>query len=758
MRKKYLLYIGLATCLASLSVAIYQGVNPKQSFLTKSTQTEYTLTLNSSNTPSGLTSSYQNKFSGTVKTALNNNLLMSFVNAKTYSGGFVELANHGKIFNFSTSNSKVMSVTGVKFTGTGDFVFKPGVAMSGDGMILADITPISVSAGSSKVTVPACDYFEIEAGDSGAKITSLELSYYCDPNITDNKMLNGTYTGTGSDSYVYKLTISNSSCTFESLNKQTNVSYTGSASLLSRTQAKLVLSVGGNSVDYVLGYDGHQLSFVSKTSSDITQVSFTRVYKVEDFESYASSGQGYTNSTTKYQTTQMRAKYYADYSTSGTGEIGGSGWPVMTSTDNTNLGSGLGRNGTKAGIFKFSNGLGMRYISVNELYGVNSIAGKGSTFSIWMRGGFTNSSFNAGYKKNITVKVFAFYETGLNSSTVASARTETTYEIEAGNTWQHIEMALDSSKNYYGFGLYSTQSTGATTYVAFDDIEIYTVSPHSIYEGTYPAGTYKGTATINVGISVSVDVVISVGTRHNHLIAVVVSNAVATIGTFTYNNANNTFTVETVGDVVIKTSTGKEYSVEVGTLSCTYNSSYNRITINSVTGDQVKDSIKNLNLSKASGTTYYECNDTTSQLQSKFKRRYDSGGGWQNDTSNSDRFTRNEKVFVSGTGAVKMRGFDGGRVALSLNSDFSRTQLKNIHFWVYNPTSNDITLRMWVYPSANYGSNAEIGSVTAKANGWSYCAMGYGAQYLYNFQIADFNNSGIYFTFDNIYLFKQFDR
>ena len=62
-----------------------------------------------------------------------------------------------------------------------------------------------------------------------------------------------------------------------------------------------------------------------------------------------------------------------------------------------------------------------------------------------------------------------------------------------------------------------------------------------------------------------------------------------------------------------------------------------------------------------------------------------------------------------------------------------------------------------MYKATGLNSNFEIGGVTAKANGWTYVAMGFGSQNgygaSYNFQIADFNNSNVFLTFDNIYLF-----
>ena len=378
MVKKVLLPIGLVACAASIGTAALQNVEFSQNLsIMRSAPSEYVLNLNSSNTPSGLTSSYQDNFSGSVTTTNGNSVSMSFVNAKSYSGGFAELASHGKIYNFSTTNSAVTAVTGVELAGTGSLTFKPGILTSNGG-ILPDITPFDVSAGGGKVTVPACDYFEIEAGDSGAQITSLKLTYTCSETAYDVKMLNGTYTGTGDDGSIYKLTVNNGSATFESLDKQTNVSYSGSASLSNKTAASLSLSSG--SITYNMTYDGHGLTFVSKTGS-VAQVSFTRVYNVEDFQSYSASGQGWASNrgaSSQYDNTGAKAAYYADYHGSNTiaSPIGGSGWSFMGSTDYITYNSQKGHNSTKTVAFK-GNSNELRYITMNSYYGVRRIIGKG---------------------------------------------------------------------------------------------------------------------------------------------------------------------------------------------------------------------------------------------------------------------------------------------------------------------------------------------------------------------------------------------
>lgn len=129
-------------------------------------------------------------------------------------------------------------------------------------------------------------------------------------------------------------------------------------------------------------------------------------------------------------------------------------------------------------------------------------------------------------------------------------------------------------------------------------------------------------------------------------------------------------------------------------------------------------------------------------------------GSWQVDNSNADRITSNTTQFVTGTGSLKRRGYSSGAVALNFNSDWSGGKtVANVQFWVYNPSNSDITLRMWGYKATNFGSNFETGSVTAKANQWTFVAMGFTSAKIYNFQIADFNNTGQYLSFDDLCFF-----
>ena len=282
-----------------------------------------------------------------------------------------------------------------------------------------------------------------------------------------------------------------------------------------------------------------------------------------------------------------------------------------------------------------------------------------------------------------------------------------------------------------------------------DHFRIYIpISSDIEYLPEYPEGTFRGDATVSGN---SFSIVISIGTENNHMVGVRLANQDAVATGITYNSSTHLITI---------TTTGNYSGLKFGNITGTYDRANKRITGVSCSG-AIKSYVSNngsitcTKASTSSNTYFATCDASTSSLQSEFKRRYKSSD-WQVDSSNSDRIVSNTTQFVTGTGSLKLRGYSGGAVALNLKSDFSTPKtVKNIHFWVYNPNGSDITLRLFGYRTTGLSTSDyfEAGNVTAKASSWTYLAMGFTEASIYNFQIADFTNSGAYLSFDNIYLF-----
>ena len=88
MKKSIGFALSIFGCI-SFAVVIASQARPLKTVFSRADTVEHTLTLNSSNVPNTITSSYQNNVHGNVATSLGNTVDLSFVNAKTLNGGFV---------------------------------------------------------------------------------------------------------------------------------------------------------------------------------------------------------------------------------------------------------------------------------------------------------------------------------------------------------------------------------------------------------------------------------------------------------------------------------------------------------------------------------------------------------------------------------------------------------------------------------------------------------------------------------------------
>ena len=828
MKKKIMLGVSVVSCFFVAGLTLMAGRNLNNFVKTRSSS--YSLTLNSSNTPDSLTASFQDKVTGVVKTMGDYDATFDFVYAKTASGKFVELAPHGKIINFGADDQNFNGVNFVSFTGSGSLTIRTAKAGQAGAAYLNK--PIALS--STPVAVPVSNYFELEAGDSGAVIETLELTYSCDASDYDIKALDGTYTGVGSDTSTWQLDVNNGACTIKSLDKQTNMELSGTAEMVSATRAQCTFTYMGQPINYVVDVsaDKHSLTYVSKSgtyAAGVAEINFDRVYTLQDFESFTATGNGYTQTNDKTATTNLRSAFYGDYYPgSGSSPIGGSGWQLMGGTSDylTFAGATKGHNDSKAGIFK-GNSNKLRYISINSLYGVPEVIGKGSTLSFWAKGPSSNTALSADATVNASITAYAFSESQITPSNQQTARESQAFTVEVGSDWKEYKMALTPGRAYFGFGFYCYQS--GNTYTPIDDIKIYTASPYAEYvppaavsgveldddaielsvggtstltatvlpnnatnknvtwtssDGSvatvedgvvtavgagnatitvttvdggftdtcdvtvtaptsiaYPSGVFVGNVNVN---SNNLPMIIALGDETNGVVEVRINNTTSASATgVTFNHSTGAVSI---------TTTGSYLSQSFGTISGTYNPGTHTIENISCSGS-IKTYISNngsINVTRPE--KYWDCNGTKTELRDIFKRRYMSGG-WQTNDKNIDRLMSDTTHYVSGS-ALQNIGYASGAVALNIYNDFSpAVTVSNIGFWVYNPSANDIALRQWVYQVTNLATGVEIGGATAKAGQWSFCVMGFTSAAIYNLQIADFNNSNVALTYDDIFLY-----
>ena len=142
----------------------------------------YSLILNSSKAPSSLTDSYQDNLTATVTTNDGNSISLCFVYAKASSGNFVQLANRGYLYNFGSESGRFTGITGITATFSGNLTIRTSSAeLQNGGAFLGSSTTLTSG---NTYSVSSGRYFQLQAGDSGATISTLKIDYSCDGSPT----------------------------------------------------------------------------------------------------------------------------------------------------------------------------------------------------------------------------------------------------------------------------------------------------------------------------------------------------------------------------------------------------------------------------------------------------------------------------------------------------------------------------------------------------------------------------------------------
>ncbi len=806
--KKVLLAVGIGLGCTTVGLAATAGITNQN--LDPAKADAYTLTLDKDNVPTTLTSSYQDNVQGTVKTGLQNNVVLNFVNAKTVSNGFAQFASHGILYNFNSSTGAVTGLNSVKVTlSAGSMSIRTAVSseISNNGITLSN--PINLTSGSAQ-SLAGSNYFALEAGDNGATVTSIELGYTC-ATIDAVARLNGSYTGImTSDNHSYKLTLSNGNATLASIDKDPNTTASGTASLSGST---LTVIISGTTYTLTVSNDAYSL-----TSSALNMY---RLYDVEDFESYSSAGQGWASNrgtASQYDGTGVKGNYYCDYYGSNTiqSPIGGSGWSLMGSDNYIIYNATKGHQNTKGVAFKGKE-VGLRFFQLKAYYGIPQIIGKGTTLSFFARGAVNSSFADSSY--DTTFKVFAYYNSKVTSANQGT-RTEKEFTIAAGSGWREYKMELDSSKNYYAFAIYTKNSTSSERYTPIDDIKIYTYSPYGSIRVTgvniseserhltigethqltatvlpsdadnnavtwsssntsvatvsstglvtavaagnatitvttvdgnktatcavtvtqvYPSGIYafnisikpSGTAYTIISIASTGEVYISLDGGNNTL------QTFATVQSYT----NNKFTIPISGDVD---------GDAVGNLTATYDATNDRLTNVGFSGKFGTNSVRNNNSLTFEHVGAWDCNEDTAGLKNVFNRSYgEEPSNWTD--SNNDRVFSVTNEYISNGKAMKINGYNSGKVRLSLKSNISVSS-NHIAFWAFNPSASNVKIKVKVNTSSDLSTRVTVLQEKYLEPGWNFVHGGFDRTTVYNFEIIDVSYSGTALIYDNIAL------
>ena len=495
-------------------------------------------------------------------------LNMKYRLAKAEEGYHVTLAPHGYMYNEvddSTNKNKVTGLSSIKVTYSSSSSISVRTSLRDDGKEFT--APQALTSGVALELDNNPYYFIFEAGDAEAKIESVVLNYTCEAHTgVILNTLTGTYTGKGSDNFTYKLTLDGSNVSLESLDKETNVSDSGTAALLGGNTINCTFDGGGYYM-FTISEDHMIFTFSSKggaANSKFPEMSLYKVYKVEDFESESVIGSGYGGSgqskdqTKLFAMTGLKAHWHSDFYNNGDtygpsyiNDIKGDGygWRLMGSTDYLQFTSSKGYNSSKAGVFK-GNGNALRNIQMKSVLGIPNIIGKGAYLSFWAKA-YSDAALNTIASGVTDIKALCFY-TGQVTKTTQADATEKAFTIPGSSDWARYVVELDTTKDYYSFGFNTKQAGGGTRYVIVDNVEIYSADPYAEYVAPTPVTGVSVSPTalaLNVGQHSTLTATVAPDDATNKNVSWSTSNSnVATV-------SNGTVTAVAAGNATITVTT-----------------------------------------------------------------------------------------------------------------------------------------------------------------------------------------------------------
>ena len=285
--------------------------------------------------------------------------------------------------------------------------------------------------------------------------------------------------------------------------------------------------------------------------------------------------------------------------------------------------------------------------------------------------------------------------------------------------------SLLRNNNTYGFATYSSSTGGALSLFKL-------VGGEEQQTIAQPTATYLGTTNVS-GSTAFIAMAFA-----NDLKVSAEFGSTKFSGVYTFNEATGEFTIA-VGDTI-------------GNITGKFDAENNKLINVGVDGAAAAVVESNGEITLNCPELFFDCEGSSEQLNAALARRIRNSSGWEADLTDVASDTEN---VAAGKGAVTRDGLNFA-VGLTLRNDFAEAKtLHGVGFWVYNPSDSDITLRTWTFDAKGYGSSAEIGNMTAKANGWTFCRMGFnnGSANIYNINVCDFTGSGVKLAFDNFFLY-----
>ena len=348
-----------------------------------------------------------------------------------------------------------------------------------------------------------------------------------------------------------------------------------------------------------------------------------------------------------------------------------------------------------------------------------------SVASVTMK--FVGKCYNQDSEK-ATVTVLAYSDAGLTTKVAETPAQEVPAisDNDGVETLTFTFATAPAANMYYKINFDIINTTTYNGVVALEKVTFNAAGGETPVEIAQPSDTFSGTVTVG-------------GQGVFTTIALADAKAFVELGDtkavldYTFDKATGLVTIPLGGNY--------------GNLKGTYDAENNKLVNCGLDGAAAAMVTNNGSLEFAGSKVAYNCDGTDAELQAIFKRRVGSSenGLVVADTTNK----------VAGQSAVQLPGNGSGDVRLNLKQDISGgVTAKNLGYWVFNPSANNVKVRMWVYKAANLQSNAELTQTPVEmAPGWNYYRAGFTEAKIYNIQIADFSNSGVNLTFDNIAIF-----
>ena len=328
------------------------------------------------------------------------------------------------------------------------------------------------------------------------------------------KIENKVYTIKSSDDTVYKLSLNHGDARFETLNLEENVVLEGTYTLNGTQLAVSVAPDGVNFVNFAFDslFNGSQLTLLGSPTGNVMvlmpllgHIDFEdsvlkEVVKLDDFESYEETGQGYDREHTQLnQVSGLRAAYYGelwkDDSTIPDGLINEPKWKTVSSV-NWPTYLELEENGHNGKCLNAYSpvGWGVRYLSFGLATGKTQPIGRGDFLSFYLKG--TVSKMN--------VRVFYVNQVTRDNASAKSGYCSFYEAMPITSEWTQVFVPLDPAKQVYGFMISPPSAEDGRIYI--DDVEIIgNGNPHATFK--YPEfkdGNYylkNNTSVYNLEIS-----------------------------------------------------------------------------------------------------------------------------------------------------------------------------------------------------------------------------------------------------------------